>query len=86
MGVRLTIDQLRSMLGKTVNYHGVPHQVFEVLEDGPSLVLMDARHGHLQADQYQESYRRVPDTVTIPVLDVDPHYLNPDFTSLELLD
>ena len=39
-GIKIHLDQLRNMIGIKLHYQGIPCQVVEVLEDGPSLVLV----------------------------------------------
>ena len=87
--LRLNVDQLRSMIGLKVRYHGNLCQVVEVLEDGPALVLMDQRKPlprSIQADQHGEAHRRVPQTHTITIFGDDGEEFNVEFLALEPVD
>lgn len=64
-----TLPNLRRLIGQCVSYHGICCRVFEVLDDGPSLVLIDSeQHTAVQDNQYGEPNRVVPRTYTVPVL------------------
>ena len=82
----ITIEQLRAMIGVEVLYRGLHYCVIEVLEDGPSLVLLDrdACPG-IQPNLLGVATRRVPQTETVAVLNADRTELHTDFLSLELL-
>lgn len=84
--IQITLDQLRGMIGVRVRFQSRPWEVIEVLEDGPTLVLgtLEAIRV-LQADQYNEGYRRVPERVTVPVLSADRKALHPEFLALDLI-
>jgi hypothetical protein len=56
---------LRKLIGARARHHGEIYEIVEVIEDEPALVLQDARHSTIQADQYGEAHRRVPSTVTV---------------------
>jgi len=82
----VSIEQLRGMLGLPVRYYGRDYRVFEVLEDGPALVLVE--EGSVTAIQPGLAggpVRRVPVTETVQVLTVDRTGLHADFLALELL-
>lgn len=76
------IDELRMLIGRGVQWHGVRCEVVEVLDDGPALVLRseDAAR-HIQGDRHGEAVRRAPDTFEVPVLD-DAGNAHPDFVQL----
>ena len=81
----ITLDQLRGMIGLKVRHHGLSCQVIEVLEDGPSLVLQNCKMvSTIQANQFGDANRRVPQTQTIPVLSPDKTELHALFLSLDL--
>ncbi len=82
----ITLDQLRGMIGLRVLHMDCECQVVEVLEDGPSLVLMDMEaHSTIQPDQHGEAHRRVPVTYTVPVLDPSSGVFSAEFLALEPL-
>jgi len=74
------------MIGIHVNHTGVPCKVVEVLEDGPSLVLISIDENHIQADQYGNPARRVPQTYTVPILTADGGAIHPAYMALDLVD
>ena len=81
----ITLEQLRGMIGLKVRYQGCSCQVIEVLEDGPSLVLQGCKPvSTIQANQFGDANRRVPETKTIPVLTPDHKELHAMFLSLDL--
>lgn len=83
----ITLEQLRGMIGLRVLHMDCECQVVEVLEDGPSLVLMDMEtHSTIQADQHGEAHRRVPVTYTVPVLDPGARNFSAEFLALEPLE
>lgn len=84
--IEITLNQLRGMIGQKVVYQGTPYQVIEIIETNTSLVLqVSTRDKVIQADQHGDAQRRVPDTVTIPVLSADRSELHPLFLALELV-
>ena len=80
------MDQLRNMIGVQVYHQGISCKVIEVLEDGPSLVLISIDENYIQADQYGNPQRRVPETFTIPVLTTDGDEIHPAYLALDLMD
>lgn len=81
----ITLEQLRGMIGLKVRHQGLSCQVIEVLEDGPSLVLQNCKAvSTIQANQFGDANRRVPQTQTIPVLSPDKTELHALFLSLDL--
>jgi hypothetical protein len=81
----ITLDQLRGMIGLKVRHHGMRCQIIEVLEDGPSLVLQNCEAiSTIQANQFGDANRRVPQTQTIPVLTPDHTELHALFLALDL--
>lgn len=64
---------LPALIGRRVRHKGELYEIFEILEhDPPALVLRSEAHLSVQSDQHGEAHRRVPQTVTVPIL------LNPD--------
>ncbi|MEJ2346955.1 MAG: hypothetical protein P8076_12410 [Gammaproteobacteria bacterium] len=84
--INITIEQLRGMIGLHVRHEGMICRVIEVLEDGPSIVLMDARRDMIQTNQFGNPGRRVPETYTVPVLTAERSALHPRFLALDLID
>ncbi len=86
---RITINQnqLREMIGLYVHYHGVFCQVVEILDDGPTLVLIDLEaHISIQADQHGEAHRKVPKTYAVNILSPDQVEFSGAFLALEPLE
>lgn len=83
--ITITLDQLRDLIGILVRYRNVDYQVVEVLEDRPSVVLQTTNKV-IQPNSHGHPTRRVPETITIPVLTEDKLGLAPEFLLLELLD
>lgn len=82
----ISVDSLRVLIGHEVHYDGRRCQIIEILEDGPALILQHYSEEltTIQPDQHGEAHRKVPSTVTIPVLDQEGLKLNPDFYALNL--
>ena len=81
----ITLEQLRGMIGLKVRHQGKCCQIIEVLEDGPSLVLLNCEDTPtIQANQFGDANRRVPQTHTIPVLTPDQTELHALFLALDL--
>ena len=74
------------MIGVRLHYQGIPCQVVEVLEDGPSIVLVSIDEDNIQADQFGNPKRKVPQIYTIPVLSADGQSIHPAYLSLDLID
>lgn len=81
----ISLSQLRGMIGQRVVCQGQSCLIIEVLEQDTELVLQVERHLTIQADQYGDARRVVPDTMTIPVLNADKTELHASFLALELL-
>ncbi len=84
--ITITLEQLRNMIGIHVYHQGVSCKAVEVLEDGPSLVLMSIDEDHIQTDQYGNPARRVPQTFTVPILTADGNSIHPAYIALDLFD
>ena len=82
----VTIEQLRNMIGVEVWHEGTRCEVLEVLEDGPSLILVNADGATIQTDQFGNPSRRVPQTHAVPVLSNDGTALHPAFLALDLVE
>jgi len=83
---KITVEDLRDLIGLRVRYGGMDCQIIEILEDGPSLVLQNDVAQAIQPDQYGEAHRRVPHTLTIPIFTDDKAELNPDFLGLDIIN
>jgi len=80
------IDSLRSAIGKRVRFHNVVFEIIEILEDGPSFVLQDCEERtSIQPDQHGEAHRRVPQTMTLPIIMTTDGNLDSDGMGIELL-
>lgn len=84
--LNVTIDQLRDMIGVQVWHEGRRCEVLEVLEDGPSLILVSIESDTIQPDQFGNPTRRVPQTHAVPVLNHDGSGLHPIFLALDLIE
>ncbi len=83
--LNITLNQLRGMIGQSVRHQGRDYDVIEVLEQGTELVLQEKQAATIiQPDQHGDAHRRVPKTVTIPVLTADKTELHPSFLALDL--
>ncbi len=75
------IEILRDAIGQRVRFHNVVYEIIEILEDGPALVLQDCeQHTSIQPDQHGEAHRRVPQTLTLPVLTTEDGII--DYTAM----
>ncbi len=83
--INITLSQLRDMIGQTVIFEGKHYLVIEVLEHNTELVLqVKYQETNIQPDQHGDAHRRVPTTLTIPVLTADKMSLHPSFLELDL--
>ncbi len=81
--ITMTLEQLRILIGRQVQHHGIGCQIIEVLEDGPALILQDSEmHRGVQADQFGEAHRLVVETYTVSVFIADGSAYHPDFVLL----
>ena len=79
------MTRLRSLIGVQVRYQNRLCQVIEILEDEPALILQELdQRSTIQPDQHGEAHRRVPPTITVPVLDKDGTHYSRAFASLGL--
>ena len=81
-----TADNLRHLIGNDVNYEGQACKIIEIIDDeGLSVILQcDEHHTTIQADQHGEAHRKVPSTITLPVIDRDSGDVHPAFNNLKL--
>lgn len=83
--ITITLTQLRGMIGHTVIIDGKHYLIIEVLEAGTELVLQVKHHEtFIQANQHGDAHRRVPTTLTVPVLTADKTQLHPSFLELDI--
>lgn len=83
--INITLSQLRGMIGQTVILENKHYLVIEVLEQNTELVLQGKQdETSIQSNQHGEAHRRVPETITIPVLTADKTRLHPYFLELDL--
>ncbi len=71
------ISALTDLIGKTLELEGMPCQVIDVLNEGPSIVLHMHNVYEIQSNQYGEAQRRVPKIRTIPLLSDGNKTLHP---------
>lgn len=83
----ITANQLRPMIGLRVRHNNVLCEVMDILDDGPTLVLVDLdQHTRIQPDQHGEAHRRVPQTYSIVLFNVEHDQFSPAFLALEPID
>lgn len=86
---QLDPDKLKTLLGRSLNYQGLPCQVIEILarEAPPTLVLRASDNSKvIQPNQYGDAIGWAPQTFTVAVLDVRGDRFNPDLPELAGLD
>ncbi len=85
--IKIKSKDLYAMIGLHVRYQGAICQVLEILEEESTLILSDLEsHTSIQTDQYGEAHRRVPQTYSIKILNVDQLEFSGEFLSLEPLN
>jgi hypothetical protein len=78
--------RLRDLIGTRLQHQGMQCRIIEVLEPGPVLVLQcENSNGVIQPNQYGDATRRVPKTISLPVLTEDGSELHPLFRMLDLV-
>jgi len=82
--INITLSQLRGMIGQTVIVESRHYLVIEVLEHSTELVLQVRQETNIQPNQHGDAHRRVPATLTIPVLTANKMNLHPAFLELDL--
>jgi len=71
------IEDLKSLLGRTLTYHGESCVIIELLQSENTLVLQcDKRQTTIQANQFGDANRRAPNYHSLPLL-VEHGALNP---------
>lgn len=81
----INVDNLRNLIGHEVHYEGRRCKIIEVLEDIPAVILQQhEHHTTIQADQHGEAHRKVPRTITLPVMDQESGGYHPAFANLNL--
>ncbi len=86
--LRLDPDKLKTLLGRVLNYQGVPCRVIEILGgEPPTLVLLDLRNAKvIQPNQYGDAGGWGPQLFTVALLNIRQDGLNPDLPELTALD
>ncbi len=85
--IQFDISRLRCLIGTRVTYNGHFFEIIEILEDEPAVILQTCEpQAVIQADQHGEAHRRVPSTLTVPVLSSCRTELHPAFLSLDITD
>lgn len=82
-------NKLKTLLGRSLNYQGLPCQVIEILieEEPPALVLRaGGDHKVIQPNQYGDAVGWAPQTFTVAVLDLRGDRFNPDLPELASFD
>lgn len=83
----ISANQVRAMIGMQVRHNHVLCQVVDVLDDGPTLVLIDFdQHTRIQPDQHGEAHRRVPQTYSVALFNADRNQFSAAFLALEPVD
>ncbi|ALP53398.1 hypothetical protein Tel_09675 [Candidatus Tenderia electrophaga] len=81
----INVDNLRNLIGQEVDYDGRRCKIIEILEDIPALILQHHDPSTtIQADQHGEAHRKVPGTITLPVVDRESGGLHPAFSDLNV--
>lgn len=82
----IRIDNLRNLIGQKVNHEGIDCKIIEILEDDyPAVILQHHEHQtSIQADQHGEAHRKVPRTITLPIIDRESGSFHPAFNNLNL--
>ena len=81
----INVDTLRNLIGHEVHYEGRRCRIIEILEDIPAVILQQHElHTTIQPDQHGEAHRKVPSTITLPVIDCESGDIPPAFSSLNL--
>lgn len=68
----IDFSQLRGLIGTQVRFSDMNWEVIEIIEHGPELVLQSLSTDsdrHIQSNQYGDAHRKVPRTLSIPVID-----------------
>jgi len=82
----IKMDSLRNLIGQEVSHEGMSCKIIEIIEDDILAVILQ-HHDHqtsIQADQHGEAHRKVPSTITLPVIDRESGNFHPAFSNLKL--
>lgn len=83
--IHISLEQLRTCIGRELEFDGQHCRIIELLEDGPALVLACATSSSvIQPNQYGDATRRVDQTRTVKVLNEDGETYHADFLKLNL--
>lgn len=86
MDIERLPQRLRGLIGTRLRHQGQSCRIIEVVEPGPMLIVQcENTNGVIQANQYGDATRRVPKTISIPVLSEDGSEYHPEFRLLGLL-
>ena len=86
MDIERLPQRLRGLIGTRLRHQGQSCRIIEVVEPGPMLIVQcENTNGVIQANQYGDATRRVPKTISIPVLSEDGSDYHPEFRLLGLL-
>lgn len=82
----IEMNNLCNLIGQEVNHEGRACKIIEILEDEiPAVILQHHEHQtSIQADQHGEAHRKVPSTITLPIIDRESGCFNPAFSNLNL--
>ncbi|MDR2877515.1 MAG: hypothetical protein LBV36_05695 [Chromatiales bacterium] len=58
-----------AFIGQRVRHNGQIYEILEILIEEPALMVLQSEgHTTIQPDQHGEAHRRVPETITLPVI------------------
>lgn len=83
--ISFTLVQLRGLIGVEVAYLNTEYTVVEVIEQPPTVVLQSGGAA-IQTDQHGGAHRRVPVTLSVPILTECGSEWSPVFLELDLLN
>jgi hypothetical protein len=82
----VNVNTLRNLIGQEVDYEGRGCMIIEIVEDIPAVILQYHEPSTtIQPDQHGEAHRKVPRTITLPVMDEEGSGYNPAFCDLNLI-
>jgi len=82
----VNVNTLRNLIGQEVHYEGRLCMIIEIVEDIPAVILQHHEPSTtIQADQHGEAHRKVPRTVTLPVIDEEGGGYHPAFCDLDII-
>ena len=86
---QLDLAKLKTLLGRSLSYQGLPCRVIELLteENPPALVLRASDNSKvIQPNQYGDAIGWAPQTFTVALLDGQGDRFNPDLPELAEFD